>query len=289
MKTDPSFIMAAAGTVLSAVWIMIFAKGYRKYDEITSVKAARELKLNGIFHTGFEIMKLLKINTGSGKFAEKRRNAVEIYGERYAGFYTYLFTGAQISYAALCLPVSLLAGAAAGSPALGLAGAAASVIMLFILDSDVKKKVSEKHDAVMCELPDIIMRLTLLLNAGMVLRDAWNMIAESSDTALGKEMRQTGSDIRNGMSEADAFEAFADRCRTREIRKFSGSLVQNLKKGSAGLSACLEELADEQWEEKKNYVKKKAAASEQTLLFPMLMIFVAIILMIIVPVFTNMM
>ena len=102
-------------------------------------------------------------------------------------------------------------------------------------------------------------------------------------------MRQTGSDIRNGMSEADAFEAFADRCRTREIRKFSGSLVQNLKKGSAGLSACLEELADEQWEEKKNYVKKKAAASEQTLLFPMLMIFVAIILMIIVPVFTNMM
>ena len=280
MKTDPSFIMAVAGTVLSAAWIVIFAKGYRKYDEITSVKAARELKLNGIFHTGFEIMKLLRINTGSGKFAEKRRNAVEIYGERYAGFYTYLFTGAQISYAALCLPVSLLAGAAAGSPALGLAGAAASVIMLFILDSDVKKKVSEKHDAVMCELPDIIMRLMLLLNAGMVLRDAWNMIAESSDTALGKEMRQTGSDIRNGMSEADAFEAFADR---------SGSLVQNLKKGSAGLSACLEELADEQWEEKKNYVKKKAAASEQTLLFPMLMIFVAIILMIIVPVFTNMM
>ena len=63
MKTDPSFIMAAAGTVLSAVWIMIFAKGYRKYDEITSVKAAKELKLNGIFHTGFEIMKLLKINS----------------------------------------------------------------------------------------------------------------------------------------------------------------------------------------------------------------------------------
>ena len=30
MKTDPSFIMAAAGTVLSAAWIMIFAKGYRK-------------------------------------------------------------------------------------------------------------------------------------------------------------------------------------------------------------------------------------------------------------------
>ncbi|WP_044975677.1 type II secretion system F family protein [Ruminococcus sp. HUN007] len=289
MKTDPLFIMAAAGSLLTLLWTALFIKGFGKYREITSVKAARELKLNGIFHTGFELMKLLKINTGSGKFAEKRSNAAEIYGERYAGFYTYLFTGAQISYAFLGLPVSLLAGAAAGSTATGLAGCAASLILLVIYDYDVKKKVNARHDAVMCELPDIIMRLTLLLNAGMVLRDAWNTIAESSDTELGKEMRKTGSDIRNGMSETEAFEAFAGRCRTREIRKFAGSLVQNLKKGSAGLSACLEELADEQWEEKKNYVKKKAAASEQTLLFPMLMIFVAIILMIIVPVFTNMM
>ena len=128
----------------------------------------------------------------------------------------------------------------------------------------------------------------LLINAGMVLRDAWSMIAESSDTALGREMKQTSSDIRNGMPETDAFNLFAERCRTKEIRKFAGSLVQNIKKGSAGLSESLQQLADEQWDEKKNYVRKKAASSEQKLLFPMLMIFVSIIMMIVVPVFTNM-
>ena len=82
----------------------------------------------------------------------------------------------------------------------------------------------------------------------------------------------------------EAFERFADRCRTREIRKFTGSLVQNIRKGNAGLAECLQMLAAEQWEEKKNYVRKKAAASEQKLLFPMLLIFAAVIMMIIIPI-----
>ena len=233
-------------------------------------------------------MKILKINVRSGKFTEKRKNISEIYGQRYAEFYTYLFTGAQISYAALLFPVSLLAGAASGSLITALLGTAASVLMLFVLDGEVRKKTLEKHEEIMCELPDVIMRLNLLINAGMVLRDAWSMIAESSDTALGREMKQTSSDIRNGMPETDAFNLFAERCRTKEIRKFAGSLVQNIKKGSAGLSESLQQLADEQWDEKKNYVRKKAASSEQKLLFPMLMIFVSIIMMIVVPVFTNM-
>ena len=289
MKIDPGLVMAVTGTAAAAVWTALFVSGRGKYKDITSVKAAKELKCSEIFHVGFEIMKILRINTAGGKFTEKRKNIAEVYGERYAGFYTCLFTGAQISYAAFCVPLALLAGAASGNMMFAAAGLAGAVLMLFILDGEVKKKVEEKHDAVMCELPDIIMRLTLLLNAGMVLRDAWNMIADSSDTALGLEMRRTGADIRNGMPEAEAFEAFAQRCRTREIRKFTGSLVQNLKKGSAGLSVSLKELAAEQWEEKKNYVRKKAASSEQKLLVPMIMIFAAIIMMIIVPVFTNMM
>lgn len=288
MNINESVIMAFAGTVSALFWLFLFIRGNGKYSEIIKTKAAKELRLHEIFFTGFELMKILKINVRSGKCTEKRKNISEIYGQRYAEFYTYLFTGAQISYAALLFPVSLLAGAASGSLITALLGTAASVLMLFVLDGEVRKKTLEKHEEIMCELPDVIMRLNLLINAGMVLRDAWSMIAESSDTALGREMKQTSSDIRNGMPETDAFNLFAERCRTKEIRKFAGSLVQNIKKGSAGLSESLQQLADEQWDEKKNYVRKKAASSEQKLLFPMLMIFVSIIMMIVVPVFTNM-
>lgn len=288
MNIDWSVIMAAAGTLLTLLWLVVFIKGCGKYRDVSGTKAAETLKLNEIFFTGFELMKLFRIDVRTGRFSDKRKNISAVYGVRYAEYYTYLFTGAQITYAALLFPVSFLAGALADSVMLCVTGTAASVLMLFILDEEVKRKVREKHEAIICELPDVIMRLTLLINAGMVLREAWTMVAETSDSVLCNEMKQTGSDIRNGMPENEAFEEFADRCSSKEIRKFTGSLVQNLKKGSAGLSDSLRLLAEEQWEEKKNYARKKAAASEQKLLFPMLMIFVAVIMMIIVPVFTNM-
>lgn len=288
MNTDLQLLMAVSGTASAFFWLWLFIRGSRNCSDVCTSRAAEKLYFHRIFFTGFELMKILKINVRSAKFTEKRKRCGEVYGERYAEFYTYLFTGAQLSYAAILIPLSLLTGVLAESAAAAFTGIASAVLMLFILDGDVKKKAEEKHDEIMCELPDVIMRLTLLINAGMVLRDAWNMVADSPDSTLGREMRQTGSDIRNGMPEEEAFEAFAQRCRTREIRKFTASLVQNIRKGSAGLSECLQNLASEQWEEKKNYVRKKAAASEQKLLFPMLMIFAAIILMIIVPVFTGM-
>lgn len=286
---ESSVVMAAAGTVTGFLWTALFIKGTGKYEKIASSKAVQELKFSGLFPAGFGIMNMLGINVRSAGFTEKRKAAAEIYGEKYAEFYTYLFTAAQISYGAALIPASLLAGAVTGSTALAVTGLAAAVLMLFILDGELRKKVEEKHESVMCELPDIILRLTLLISAGMVLRDAWNTVADSTDTELGREMRQTGSDIRNGMPEQDAFDAFARRCRTKEIRKFSAALVQNMKKGSAGLSECLQLLASEQWDEKKNYVRKKAASSEQKLLLPMIMIFAAVIMMIVVPVFTNIM
>lgn len=288
MNTGLPEVLAVSGTAAGLLWLWLFVRGSGKYSEICSSGAAKKLKLNGIFFTGFELMRLLRINVRSAGFTERRKYAAEVYGDRYAEFYTYLFAGAQISYTLLLVPFSLLLGAFTESAVFALTGTAASVLMLFILDGEVRKKAEEKHDEIVCGLPDVIMKLTLLINAGMVLRDAWNMIAGSSDSALCREMRLAGENIRNGMPENEAFEAFAQRCRTKEIRKFVSSLVQNIQKGSAGLSDCLQNLAAEQWDEKKNYVRKKASSAEQKLLFPMLMIFVAIIMMIIVPVFTNM-
>lgn len=287
MKIDPFSIMASLGAVLTLLWPVMLLKNRREYTDITSTKAARRLKLYQFFPVGFALIKLFKINVRGEGFAERRKNISVVYGARYAHFYAYLFTGAQITYAAMLLPAGLLAGAVLRNSVIGFLGVSSSVLMLFYLDAEVRKKASEKKDALLCELPETIMRLALLLNAGMVLRDAWKMISESSDSVLCLEMKKVNEDIRNGISETEAFEAFGDRCGTRETRRLVSSIIQNIKKGNMGLSLSLQDLASEQWEEKKNYVRKKAGAAEQKLLFPMLMIFSAIITMIVVPVFTN--
>lgn len=287
MNRSLSVFMAFPATITSIIWIVLFFFNHNKYKNILNTPAVKKYMLHDILFIGFGIMKLMNINVKGEKFTLKRSRIAEIYGIKYSEYYTYMIAGAQITYTATLLPAVLILAAVTENMAVGVLGIIMSGLMLIYMDFEIKKKVNQKHEEILSQLPAMISRLTLLVNAGMVLRDAWKKIAQSSDTTLCREMRQTSLEIQNGVSETEAFNAFADRCQTKEIRKFISSLSQNVKKGNSEMAESLKLIASEQWDEKKNSVKIKGESVNQKLLFPMLMIFVAIIIMIIVPIFVN--
>ena len=131
-------------------------------------------------------------------------------------------------------------------------------------------------------------KLTLLVNSGMVLRDAWKRVSVTGDRALYQEMQNTSLEIENGIMETDAYRNFAERCNVKEIRKFASLIIQNLKKGNEELAYFLKDLSDEMWEVKKNEVKQKGEKANSRLLLPMMLIFIGILIMILVPVFQQM-
>lgn len=282
------YILYFVGCSASVLWIVLYFFNRSRYEEITGSDAACELFGNDMFCVGFALMKIFRINFRNSTNTEKRMLVSEVYGSRYADFYQFLFKGAQITYSYTAFAFSAAAGAASDNAVLAVSGFLASFLLLFVLDAQIKKKALEKREAVLFELPDVISRLALLVKSGMVLREAWVKISESSDSVLCVEMRKTTEDIRNGMPEIQAYIMLTERCRTREVRKFVNSLIQNLKKGNSELVYFLRAAASEQWEEKKNYVKKKSEMTEQKLIFPMLMIFASIIMMILVPALAGM-
>ena len=280
-------ILFSAGCAAAAFWMVLYLKNKNKYREITGSDAAKALFGYDTFCIGFALMKLLRVRAGKNN-SEKRQLISEVYGSQYADFYQYLFKGAQITYSYTVFVFSTVIGSAADNAAFVAAGWLSSVLLLFYLDAQTKKKAAEKREAVLYELPEMISRLALLVRSGMVLREAWVKISESSDSVLCLEMKKTTDDIRNGIPEIQAFLDLTERCRTREVRKFVNSLIQNLKKGNSELVYFLRAAASEQWEEKKNYVIKKSEMTEQKLIFPMLMIFAAVIIMVLVPALTGM-
>ena len=128
----------------------------------------------------------------------------------------------------------------------------------------------------------MISKLALMTNAGMILREAWELIAYGDETAVYKEMQKTVEDMRNGMSEIDAYHAFGKRCVIPEIKKFSATIIQGVTKGSSELVLMLQDQNKEIWEAKKQGEK---AASK--LLFPMVVMFLGILIMIMIPIFSN--
>lgn len=155
---------------------------------------------------------------------------------------------------------------------------------------EVRKK---REKELLMQYPDMVSKLTLLLGAGMTLYGAWKRIATGYEKKrknntffkqyVYEEMLLTCREIESGMGEARAYERFGERCGLRQYRKFSSLLAQNLKKGTRGLSALLEEEVENAFEERKSQARKYGEEAGTKLLFPMMLMFGIVMVIIIVP------
>ena len=196
--------------------------------------------------------------------------------------------GEKISYAVTILPFIFLLAALGNSKEALLFGAAIIVLLVWYMDEITKDKLTNRRDEILRDFPQVLSKLTLLVNSGMVLRDAWKNVAEKGNGILYEEMLQTCEEMKQGVAEIDAYQNFAERCEVKEIKRFTSSIIQNMVKGNAELTKFLREMSDEMWNEKKNMVKRKGEIANSKLLVPIMLIFIGILIVIMVPMFTSM-
>ncbi|MEI3472729.1 MAG: type II secretion system F family protein [Blautia faecis] len=233
-------------------------------------------------------MKLFHFNTRSKKARQKIKEISEIKGKKYAEFYYYIMQGAKITYGYTILIVMILLASVAGSVEALLLGVVLAVLLVLYVDFSLKDKLDARRQEILMDLPQALSKLTLLINSGMVVRDAWKRTAITGTRQLYIEMQQTSLEIENGVMEIEAYRNFAERCGVKEVKKFSTLIIQNLKKGNEELAMFLNDLSDEMWEMKKNEVKQKGEKANSKLLLPVFLIFIGILILVLVPMMNGM-
>lgn len=138
------------------------------------------------------------------------------------------------------------------------------------------------------DFSEMVSKLALLTNAGLILREAWEMVAYNGESDLYKEMQMSVEDMRNGESEITAISKFASRSMLPEIRKFSSTVVQGLEKGNQELVYMLQEQSKECWELKQQLAKRQGEKASSKLMIPMAIMFIGILVMVVIPIFSNM-
>jgi tight adherence protein C len=280
--------MAGAGSLMVVLWALLFLKYRNLYDNIIQAMDPKKFMMCEMFFIGFGFIDMFKVNLKSESGRKKEKKIAEIYGERYAAFYHYCITGGQLTYLLTIAPLGLFIGAITNDILYAFLAIAATAAIIASLDMDVNNAIEKKRDEILSDYPDVLSKLTLLVNAGMIIREAWTKVAYTSNRALYKEMQTTSEEMHNGVSDMDAFYNFAQRCAIKEIRKFASILTQNIQKGGAELALSLKAMNEESWEEKKHRAKRKGETAGSKLMIPMMIMFVGILLMVIVPIFTNM-
>ena len=148
-------------------------------------------------------------------------------------------------------------------------------------------KVEKKSTQILSDFADVASKLALLVNAGMIMKEAWEKVAYTGESELYQEMQRVCVNMHNGMSEVDAYTEFGSRCTSPEIKKFTSTVVQGLVKGNRELVEMIKQQSREIWEAKRHRVKQQGEKAASKLLIPICIMFIGIIIMIIIPIFSN--
>ncbi|MDF2667768.1 MAG: type secretion protein [Paenibacillus sp.] len=161
------------------------------------------------------------------------------------------------------------------------------------LYKELDLRIKRKKQAIVLELPDLLNRMTLLLNAGETVQGAFLRCAsnrflpgdsiESARSPLQKEIALLASGIQNREPFHLLMERLSKRCAVQEISVFTTTVLMNYKRGGDSFVLALKALSSEMWERRKAITRTLGEEASSKLIFPMLLIFLVVMTIVAAP------
>lgn len=268
------------------LWLIFYFQGLSKASLFEPLDE-NEYPLKEIYFVGYAILERINYAYKSKSDRKLRRNLDVLYGVKYADYYLRVIYSQKITMAFTLLVVAFALYGLADSVAAFAIGIMFSGLAYYYFGTVTENKILKRSEEMLSDFSEVISKLALLTNAGMILREAWEEIAYTGNTALYQEMQKAVEDMNNGMAEVDAVFQFGSRCIIPEIKKFASTMVQGLIKGNSELTMMLMDQSKEVWAAKKQNVRRQGEKAASKLLIPICIMFVGILVMILIPIFTN--
>ena len=281
-------IFAAIGTVLAVLFLIKSKKG-EKYEEMLAPLDDKTYPLNSLYGVGFTWMENPIFKFEGKKAAELKGQAGLIYERRFADYYARVAWAQAITLGHMLLAITFLITAVFYDTAILMlvAGLFLTIIMIVYCMDDMKNKLEERTTQCERELPEVASTMAVLVNSGMMLREAWSTIAENGEGAFYDLMNHAVENMNNGLSETDALTLFGRETNSGEIKKFTSALVQNIEKGGGDLGFFLAQQSSELWNMKRQKMLQQGEVAATKLLVPIVLIFVGIIIIVMTAAFAG--
>lgn len=274
--------------LFAITWIILLIIGSKKHRDMIEPLENNKYLLKALYPIGMEILDIIKYSYNTSLDQKRKAQAKIVYGEHFGEYYYRINVAEKVTYLSICVTITPLLAPLLGNPVLCLFGLFAAGIAYYYADSKITDVVGAREEIITRDFPDMVSKMTLLINAGMITREAWEEISITGEGVLYEEMKITALDMQNGISEIDAYISFGNRCGVPFVKKFISMLIQNLSKGNKELVEFLKSEAAMCWEEKKHLVRRQGETATNKLMIPLGMILIGIFVMILVPIVSKM-
>ena len=204
---------------------------------------------------------------------------------QYAEYYAEVAWAQVLTFVHISLSLGFLLGGMLDFTLFSLVGVAFAGFCAYYFLNNMKSILKKRSEECVLELPEIVSNISLLMNSGMVLKDVWQVVANSKEGEIYTLMKNSCEDMRNGMSEKDAIYKFGVLSNSGEIKKFTSALIQGIDQGSRDLTEILANQSVEMMLLKKQLMLQKGEAAASKLVFPTALIFVGVILIVLTAAF----
>lgn len=281
-------LMFIVGIVMALIWVVVYVVNISNYDRALMAVSKEEYMLISPLIFGFSVMKLCRFSAKKLKYRTVIEKLSSLKGKTYGEFYFSVMKASEINWIWLSIAMGLLLSGLANTKELVILGILMAALGVLYRKTSLSDQMVDRETRLLSEFPAVVSKMTLLVGAGLTMRDAWRQIAESGDGLIYQEMRMVVADKDNGRTDEEAFGDFGKRCNQKDIRKFAISTIQNMQKGNIEQVEFLKDMSDEMWEVKKKLVKKKVEDTKSLLLIPTFMVFIGILIMVMGPMLAGM-
>lgn len=280
------YVVYGIGLVVLIAWLFFFFNGL-KYAQMFDGLEENDYPFKEIYFVGFAVMEMFHYQYKSKQDRKVRKELGILYGDKYSEYFLRVVYAQKVTMAFTLLAIV--------APVYGLANdiIAALVVVMFAgtayyyFGTLSTEKINKRSEEMLSDFSNVVSKLALLTNAGMIMHEAWEEVAYTGETEIYREMQITVDQMNNGVSEADALYSFGNRCVIPEIKKFTSTIVQGISKGNSELVAMLQEQSKEVWALKKQNVRRQGEKAASKLMIPLMLMFVGILVMVIIPIFAN--
>ena len=149
----------------------------------------------------------------------------------------------------------------------------AAMAILVMKGREEQVQLQKRYEELLMDYPGLIMKFTLLVQAGMTVRKAFQKISLDYGRKRKRNPRPAYEEIRIVCYEMD--------------KTFATLLIQNLQKGSRQMADMLERESTEAWEERKRKARVLGEAAATKLLVPMIMMLIVVMAIVMIPAFMS--
>lgn len=163
---------------ISIVFMIILLKKGEKYEDMLVALDEDEFPLKSLYLLGFALSEIPLLQLRGKIRKDLIGQAKLVYDARYGEYYASVVWAQVLSFAYIGISLGLVLVGLLNSALMLVIGIVVGGVFAGYFFTKMKETLNTRAIECTAELPEVVTTMALLINAGMMLRGAWKLIAE---------------------------------------------------------------------------------------------------------------